>query len=743
VASPAPSPLIRRSRRLAAIGLGVTLALLAAVDWVTILAFRWTLESGDLSRNTVRVLAQIETVMGSITDLETGQRGFVLTGQPAYLEPYEDGLKRLPGEMGRLRQLTEDNPRQQQRLDGLDGLVKAKLDEIRDTIDIRRSRGLKAAIAAVGGNSGKHAMDQIRAIVAELEGEERSLLASRLGERSERRRRTTRLVVLGSLLAAAAVIASAIAVLRQVTRREHAEHARRESEQRLAVTLSSIGDAVIATDTQGAVMFMNAIAEGLTGWRLADARRRPLEEVFVIVNEETRATVPHPVSKVLRDGHIVGLANHTMLIARDGREIAIDDSAAPIRDAGGEIMGVVLVFRDVRERKEAEHTRERFLRADAANRAKDEFLAVLSHELRNPLNAMLGWIRLLRRTNGDPTTLARAIDVLERNVRTQTTLINELLDVSRIISGKLKLELAPVNAVTVVAQAVDSMRLAAQAKGLSLRYEPPADAVLGVVADKDRIAQALANVLHNAVKFTPEGGHIDVRLTSRDGAVHVTVRDDGEGIARSFLPHLFERFRQADTSVTARDHGGLGLGLAIVKHVVDRHGGTVQAESAGKGLGATFTITLPLAADQTASRDTTVEAAIPQLPARVSVLLIEDDADTLEALTYALEDSGARVFPARSVPDALAIFDREHPTVIVSDISMPGGDGYAFIREVRDRDDGRTPAVAMTGLASQEDRSAALRAGFDEHVAKPVDPDTLIRSVRALALARGTDLGVG
>ena len=729
-----------RPRRVAALGLALALALLLIVALVTLLALRWTLEAGDASRHALEAIAQAETLQSRVTDLETGQRGFVLTDDPAYLGPYREAEKRLPKDFARLRRLTSDNPRQRARLDELVPLLEKKRKELDATLELRRSQGLAAALALIETDVGKRTMDRIRALIWELKREERALLDARLATRGLERRRTALLVILGSGIAAVLVLAAVLALLRQMAERVRAERATRESEQRLVVTLSSIGDAVIATNTDGRVMFMNPVAVSLTGWPLVDAKGRPLDEVFVIINEETRAAVQTPVARVLRDGLVVGLANHTLLIARDGRELPIDDSAAPIRDGVGEIMGVVLVFRDVRERKEAERTRERFLRADAANKAKDEFLAILSHELRNPLNAMLGWVRMLRRAGTDGATVGRAVDVLERNIHSQTTLINELLDVSRIISGKLKLDFQPTNLRTLVGHCIDSVRLAAQAKNLTLRYEPPAEPVLGVMADPERVTQAVGNVLQNAVKFTPEGGHVDVRLEHADGAARLVVRDDGEGMPRSFLPHVFERFRQADTSITDREHGGLGLGLAIVKHVVERHGGTVEAYSAGKGTGATFTVCLPLASDQAACADREAVRVSPQLPPPVSVLLIEDDADTLEALTFALEDSGARVFPARNAAQALALFERERPTVIVSDISMPGGDGYSFIREVRARDDGRTPAVAMTGLASKDDRTAALKAGFDEHVSKPIDPDTLVRSVRALALARGTDL---
>ncbi len=731
-------PASRSSASLPTAGFVAALILVAGLGVLSYARLQSTLAAGDAARRTLQVLQVIEVVLGRLRDAETGQRGFVLTGEDPYLEPYRNSRQKLPRDLNRLRRLATDDPAQAVRMLQLEPLVAQKLVELDLTIALRRQRGFDSALEIVTQDTGRTTMDAIRRLLADMAAEERTVLRTQVADRERDARQATAAGVVGSILTLLLLVGSALALRRQMERRAVAEHTTRESQERLLVTLSSIGDAVIATDTDGAVTFMNPVAQSLTGWSQAEGRGRPLAEVFRIVNETTRGTVENPVDKVLREGRIVGLANHTVLIARDGRELPIDDSAAPIRDGDGDVMGVVLVFRDVSERKEAEETRERYTRAEAANQAKDDFLAVLSHELRAPLNAMLGWVRLLQRPERTPATIDRAIEVLERNIGTQTRVINELLDVSRIVSGRLQLELGPLNLVDIVRDAVDSIRVAAEGRGLVLVQVLPEQPVLSVRGDAARLQQVMGNLLTNAVKFTPAGGRIDVTLTHEAAGACIVVHDTGQGIAPEFLPHVFERFRQADSS-PSRAHGGLGLGLAIARSLVERHEGTLTASSEGLDRGATFTITLPLASEPPALP----AAPPPRMPtdttlADVSVLVVEDDADTLEALRLALEGGGARVVTATSTAAALAAWEASHPNVVVSDISMPGGDGYDLIRAIRARDGGRTPAVAMTGLVSKEDRAAALAAGFDEHLSKPIDPDYLVRFVSALA-ARTSD----
>ncbi|HYB94012.1 MAG TPA: PAS domain-containing protein [Vicinamibacterales bacterium] len=373
--------------------------------------------------------------------------------------------------------------------------------------------------------------------------------------------------------------------------------------------------------------------------------------------------------------------------------------------------------------------------AEAANREKDLFLATMSHELRTPLNAVVGWTAILRSNAVDEATRARGLETIERNARAQARIIEDLLDVSRIVAGKLPLDRAPVDVRAVVESALDSIRLAAEAKQMSVRRNVVESPVV-VIGDAARLHQAVGNLLTNAIKFTPRGGVIDVHVDSRDGNAIIIVRDNGEGISRELLPHVFERFRQGDQSAT-RSHGGLGLGLSIVRHLIDLHGGSVRAESPGVGLGATFTIELPLLQGAAPAVD---GPAVP--PPRnlhrldgLRVLVAEDDVDARDLVVHLLEQAGASVFAAATASEALDLLDAAHPDVLVSDIGMPDQDGYSLLREIRRRGGpvGRVPALAVTAYAGAQDHERALAAGFQAHLGKPIVPHQLIDTVHRLA----------
>jgi PAS domain S-box-containing protein len=380
--------------------------------------------------------------------------------------------------------------------------------------------------------------------------------------------------------------------------------------------------------------------------------------------------------------------------------------------------------------------------ADAANRAKDAFLATLSHELRTPLTAMLGWARMLGRGKLDPAATARAIQIIERNTRVQVQLIDDLLDISRIISGKLRLDVGPVPLASLIEDTVDSMRQMADAKAVQVTLE--LDPAAGVIeGDRARLQQVVSNLLSNAIKFTPEGGQVEIRLGRTDSHADIVVTDTGPGIAPELLPRIFDRFRQGDSGTTAA-HSGLGLGLAIVRHLVELHGGTVSAVSRQECSGAIVAVRLPVVAAEGTLDKRVKPREEPRIaPAAVAlgearILVVEDDHDTREFLSVTLAGLGVEVIAAASADDALVRLETVSVQAIVSDIRMPGKDGYAFIREVRmheARRGGRVPAVAVTAYASAEDRAAALTAGFDAHIAKPVDPDDLARTVSQLVSA--------
>jgi signal transduction histidine kinase/ActR/RegA family two-component response regulator len=383
--------------------------------------------------------------------------------------------------------------------------------------------------------------------------------------------------------------------------------------------------------------------------------------------------------------------------------------------------------------------------AEKANRTKDEFLPMLSHELRSPMNAMLGWIRILKTAGAQDTDLVRrAVETLERNIRVQVQTVDDLLDMSRILSGKLQLEKGRVELAAVVAGCVQSLKPSAEGKQIALRLDVKGDD-LDVLGDEARLQQVVANLLGNAIKFTDSGGFITVTVERKDASASLVIEDTGRGIAPDFLPHLFERFSQADTGST-RTHGGLGLGLSIVKNIVSLHGGRIEAESAGLGRGARFAVVFPLAE----ARQRVAFRISPSKPAvddgtlgTLDVLLVEDDADSREALEIVFRRHGSRVRSVASVRQALEAYDTQPPDVVISDVGMPGENGYVLIRAIRDREEGRsrrTLAIAITGFAGRQDHETALRAGFDEHVAKPVELDDLLDRVRVLAASR-TEIG--
>jgi signal transduction histidine kinase/ActR/RegA family two-component response regulator len=427
---------------------------------------------------------------------------------------------------------------------------------------------------------------------------------------------------------------------------------------------------------------------------------------------------------------------------------------SPVKNAQGEVIGASRIARDVTERKRAEeairaaYKLESAARAysEQANRLKDEFLATVSHELRSPLNSILGWARMLRGKRLDEEESARALEVIYNSARAQNQLIGDLLDVSRIITGKSRLDLSRVDLIPIIEAAMDIARPAADAKNIRLisSLDPAAGLVSG---DADRLQQVVWNLLSNAVKFTPSGGEVAVRLECDDASVTITVSDTGEGIEPDFLPFVFDRFRQFESAST-RTHGGLGLGLAIVRHLVELHGGTVSAASRGRGQGATFTVTLPLAVDRKEAseleRDRLKEsgeipqsyAPLPYLLRDLRVLLVDDEPDARELLSLILLSYEAEVRACASAAEALQALDEWRPDVLVADIAMPFEDGYELMRKVRAREPergGLIPALALTAYTRANDARRAIKAGYQAHVPKPVEPAELAMVVANLA----------
>ncbi len=430
--------------------------------------------------------------------------------------------------------------------------------------------------------------------------------------------------------------------------------------------------------------------------------------------------------------------------------------ASPMLSAQGKLLGHVGTVEDITERQQAEQARAEVIReqaarieAEAANRMKDEFLATLSHELRTPLHSVLGWARLLRTRSFDAATTARALETIERNAQTQSQLIEDILDVSRIIRGKLQLNLRPINLASAIEAAMDAVRLSAEGKSIQLEaaLDPELERVMG---DPDRLQQIVWNLLSNAIKFTPEGGTVEVRTLRVGSQAQIQVRDTGIGIKQEFLPYVFDRFRQAD-STTTRTHGGLGLGLAIVRHLVELHHGRIYADSEGEGKGSTFTVELSfyntpeskqLCVEQAElTRESDPSASQPSVEtlkalSGLQVLVVDDEPDVRKVLVSAIEQEGAKAIAATSVGEAMETLEQVQPNVLVSDIGMPDEDGYALIRKIRDREaeqGKRLPAIALTAYTEAEECKQTLEAGFQLYISKPVNTTRLVMAIAKLA----------
>jgi len=518
---------------------------------------------------------------------------------------------------------------------------------------------------------------------------------------------------------------NALRLVEQTTARRVAEEKSREIQEqreRLRVTLESIGDAVISTDAEGRIEFLNPAAQELVGWNNAEAAGRHLSEVFRVVNEQTRQAVENPALRALVEGVVVGLANHSVLISRDGSERPVDDSAAPIRDAQGHVIGSVLVFRDITERKKVEQA----LRD--TDRRKDEFLATLAHELRNPLAPIRNSLQILKMPRVDAETVQQTRDLMERQVHHLVRLVDDLLDMSRVMRGKIELRREPVELATVVARSVEIAKPLIEVQSHALEIVTPGESLL-LNADPVRLAQVVANLLTNAAKYTEANGRIWVTARRQGEAAVLSVRDTGIGIAPDMLPHVFELFVQADHAST-RAQCGLGIGLTLVKNLVEMHGGRVEAHSAGVGQGSEFVVHLPLVVplhEQVGEGD-----ARQPPPARPSsglrVVVADDSHDAANSLAMLLRLKGHDVQVAHDGQAALEIARDFRPDVVFLDIGMPRLDGYEVARRLR-QSPGLEHVVlaALTGWGQPEDRRRTAEAGFNHHLVKPPDPHAIER----------------
>ncbi len=590
-------------------------------------------------------------------------------------------------------------------------------------------------------------------------------------------------------------IIGGIAVVHDITEQKRAEEAAQEAHQRLAFHVENSPLAVIEWDSEFQVSRWSESAERLFGWRADEVLGKHVSDWHFVFDEDLDAVVQ------VTDRQRVGAELRGVLRNRNytkaGGVLHCEWYNSVLRDESGKLVSVLSLVLDVTARKLAEEeraqllTRERDLRkqAEEADRLKDEFLATLSHELRTPLTSILGWATLVRNGGVDQQeNLDRALEIIERNARSQARLIDDLLDVSRIITGNLQLEVHHLNLAPIVTGAIEALRPAAAAKEIQIEIKFDWRRCL-VSGDPNRLRQVVWNLLMNAIKFTPRQGKVSLKLECVEAGARLTVADTGDGISAEFLPYVFHRFRQEEGSIS-RKAGGLGLGLAVVRHLVELHGGKVSADSPGVRQGSTFTVDLPLAADRRALQKTSVATEqlkrredFPQIDdsaadsfaygregsdlaepadrvpddslrkkqlAGIRVLLVEDDDDSRNLLTLMLQRYGADVLPAASSTEAQAAFSQGEPDIVISDIGMAEEDGYQLIRKIRslpvqgsflrgsmeDLDHklspSQIPAIALTGYATTKDRERALAAGYQLHLAKPIEPDDLVAAILGL-----------
>jgi PAS domain S-box-containing protein len=838
-------------------GFALAAAILAFAGWES---YRNTVrfsEASEWQKHTYEVLRNIEGLLAGLVDAETGQRGYLLTGEETYLEPYHVAIKSINRTIGDLRSLTFDNPNQQKRIQTLEPLVAQKLAELQLTVDLRKKEGPASAHKVVLEGSGKRAMDRIRAVLSQMTDEEKALLRARTEKTNQSVTRSVRTVFVGTFLSISLLGLCFVLLTRELSERKKAQGALEKSEKWLSTTLSSIGDAVIATDMNGAVSFINPVAQSLTGWSLEDARGKSMDLVFDIVNKESRRPVENPVKKVFREGKVVGLADHTILLSKTGKEFDIEDSAAPILTDTGEAFGVVLVFRDITEKKLADEetsrqkdlmqlilasitdgvvvadtngkfllfnaAAERFIgigaidatpdqwsqqygsfrpdgvtvfpadelplvramrgenveavelfirnanvpygrllsiagrplrsqdgtlqggvvaihditlqksaeetlirakeEAERTSKFKDQFLSTMSHELRTPLNAVLGFSDLLADERYGPLNekQRRYIDHIHTGGKHLLTLISDILDLSKIEAGRMELALENLLVQGAFAEVLGVMQPLADKKSQVLSTN--VEGRLVVRADATRFKQVLMNLLGNAVKFTPNGGRIEVAARADGAKIRVEVRDNGPGIPVEEQRRIFEAFYRLRES--GKKTEGTGLGLAITQRLIELHGGELSLQS-DVGQGSCFYFSLPAArsAEESSPRKT---ESVSRSSSPSRVLVIEDDRVTAHLIQSQLTSAGYLVTVCEEPQNALAIAAQLQPNAITLDIVMKPKNGWEILTQLKR--DPRTAQIPLIVVSIIDQPSMGALLGADEYLVKPVDKPTLLGAI--------------
>ncbi len=679
-----------------------------------------------LVTHTHKVLETIAATLAASQEAEAQQRSCLITGDMRYFEQYRAARADAERIVADLEALVHDNPDQLPRVAMLREHFAACFAILEEGVSTLQEGNFETARQVVVSGRGKDAMDTARATMDAMRVEEQHLLEERVADAQHSRTSALASAVAAGLLALLAIGAFTRLLRRQIRERSAAAAALRAEKERFRTTLASIGDGVITTDTATAVTFLNAVAEELTGWKHGDAAGQPLQRVFHIINEDSGDLAENPAVRALRDGVIVGLANHTVLRTPAGDEHPIDDSAAPIRAADGTIIGSVLVFRDVTARRNA----ERELR-DADTR-KDRFLALLAHELRNPLAPLRTSLEIMQYTQ-DPAQLAHVRGVMKRQLEQMVRLVDDLLDVSRIASNKHEMRFELVDIATVVSSALETFRPVLSQSGQKLVTTLP-DEPCFLRADPVRLAQVLYNLLNNASKFSARGTTISLVTAREREQLVIRVSDEGVGVPPEMLDRIFDMFEQVDHSLE-RSRSGLGVGLTLVRRLVEMHGGSVVARSEGAGRGSDFIVTLstvdvPGVAPERARPAPAVESR--------RILVADDNVDAADSLARLLRLRGHQVRVThdgnRALEEALAF----RPEIVLLDIGMPGQNGYEVAPAIRTREPGRDRLlIAVTGWSSDDVQRLTREAGFDHHLVKPIDLESL-EAILGRATSPGT-----
>jgi PAS domain S-box-containing protein len=846
-------------------GFAMATAILVFVGWQSYRNTARFAEASELQKHTYEVLRNLDETVAWLVDAETGQRGYILTGDEAYLEPYRAAIKNIDQTIRNLKNLTSDNPNQQKRIQSMEPLVEKKLAVLQRTIDLGKNEDLAAANRVVLEGSGKRWMDQIRGIIAEMMNEEQDLLKLRTQKANESVARSVRTILTGTLLSISLLVLCFGLLQRELSERKKAQEALAKSERWSSTTLESIGDAVIATDMNGAVTFLNPVAQSLTGWSLEEARGKSMDLVFDIVNAETRGLVENPVKKVFREGKVVGLADHTLLLSKDGKEFDIEDSAAPILTDSGEGFGVVLVFRDITEKKLADEEAKRqkdllqlilesigdgvvvadsngkfllfnaaaeqflgvgatdttsdkwsdeygvylpdtvtqyppdqlplvramrgeivdavelFIRnakvpdgrlisitgrplsaedgtlqggvvvfhdislqkraqetlvhakeeAVRASKFKDQFLSTMSHELRTPLNAVLGFSDLLADERYGPLNdrQQRYVNHIHTGGQHLLKLISDILDLSKIEAGRMELAREDVTVSSAFAEVISALYPLAEKKSQALLQQVEPD--VHVHADAMRFKQMLMNLAGNAIKFTPEGGRIELAARQVDDQVRVEVRDNGPGIPPDQQQRIFEAFVRLAQTGSATE--GTGLGLAITSRLVELHGSKLGLESR-PGEGTCFYFSLPLIA---VARDQPCQTSVPisRAPKAPRILVVEDNPATGQLIQSQLTSSGYETLRCDKPERAMEMAAEHQPDAITLDLIMQPVHGLEVLLQLKN--DPRTSMIPVIVVTIVDQPGVGTVLGADEYLIKPVDKATLLAAVERCLRSRG------